>query len=251
MPDPVGNGALRFTNGYPYGHGENGAIVSASTFNAGQGVQITFKTVTYRGDSGGAGKDGADGMSFYLMDATSVTRPATASGTASAPGAAASAYTCSNANPPYDGLVGGYLGLGIDEFGNFLNGWTLEPGYTGATATGDNTALGYGYHARAHRPARRRQHLLGLPAMPPIRPTIRSTLTSGAAAGRRAEDLQDRHALELFRAVAARCNTGTAIADYAPILERLFGAQPACRSPTKSANTRPDGTTRRTYSSTI
>ena len=34
----------------------------------GPGVQITFKTVTYRGDSGGAGGDGADGISFYLMD---------------------------------------------------------------------------------------------------------------------------------------------------------------------------------------
>ena len=64
LPDPVGHGALRFTNGYPYGHGENGAIVSATAFNAGQGIQITFKTVTYRGDSGGAGKDGADGMSI-------------------------------------------------------------------------------------------------------------------------------------------------------------------------------------------
>src|SRR6266849_4388900 len=59
--DPVGYGALRFTNGYPYGHNENGAIVSSTPFNAGQGVQITFKTVTYRGDSGGAGGDGADG----------------------------------------------------------------------------------------------------------------------------------------------------------------------------------------------
>ena len=44
LPDPVGNGALRFTNGWPYGHAEHGAIVSATPFNAGQGVQISFKT---------------------------------------------------------------------------------------------------------------------------------------------------------------------------------------------------------------
>jgi len=50
LPDPAKNGALRFTNGSPFGHGENGAIVSASAFNA-AGIQITFKTVTYRGDS--------------------------------------------------------------------------------------------------------------------------------------------------------------------------------------------------------
>ncbi len=49
------------------------------------------------------------------------------------------AYTCSNTNGPgsgagvtYDGLTGGYLGLGIDEYGNFLN-------------QGDNTASGYGF----------------------------------------------------------------------------------------------------------
>ena len=54
-------------------------------------------------------------------------------------------YTCSNANDDlthpraadnsrrgFDGLVGAYIGLGIDEYGNFLN-------------QGDNTASGFGY----------------------------------------------------------------------------------------------------------
>ncbi len=36
--------------------------------------------------------------------------------------------------------------MGIDEFGNFLNGTNLVPGYTGTNnATGDNSAYGYGY----------------------------------------------------------------------------------------------------------
>ncbi len=146
FPDPVGSGALRFTNGSPYGYGENGAIVSAGTFDASQGIQITFKTVTYLGDKGGAGGDGADGMSFYLLDATQ-TYDVPGNGIWNGIGAfgGSLAYTCSNANNPHDGLVSGYLGLGIDEYGNFLNGETLETGYTGATATGDNTALGYGY----------------------------------------------------------------------------------------------------------
>ena len=57
------------------------------------------------------------------------------------------AYTCSNANANYDGLNGGYIGLGIDEWGNFLNGTNLVSGYTGTnTPTGDNSAYGYGYH---------------------------------------------------------------------------------------------------------
>jgi type IV pilus assembly protein PilY1 len=144
LPDPVTHGALRFTNGYPYGHGENGAIVSASSFNAGQGIQITFKAVTYRGDSGGAGKDGADGMSFYLINGAVTPGSITWDGIGSWGGSLG--YTCSNSNPPYDGLIGAYIGLGIDEFGNFLNGSNLVPGYTGSnTATGDNTAYGFGY----------------------------------------------------------------------------------------------------------
>ncbi|MFX7739803.1 hypothetical protein ABTJ99_20690, partial [Acinetobacter baumannii] len=64
----VGLGALRFTNGYPYGYHQNGAIVSAFTVPSGQGLEITFQTTTYLGDKGGAGKDGADGISFYLLD---------------------------------------------------------------------------------------------------------------------------------------------------------------------------------------
>ena len=143
-PDPVGSGALRFTNGYPYGHQERGAIVSNSTFGTSAGIQVTFKTITYLGDALGAGKDGADGMSFFLMDG-SVT-PTAIGATGGSLG-----YSCTNetGNVPYDGLTAGYVGLGIDEFGNFLNGATLVSGYTGKNTVsgtnGDNTASGYGY----------------------------------------------------------------------------------------------------------
>ena len=94
--------------------------------------------MTYAGNSGGAGGDGADGISFFLQDGTQ------------APGLGAFggslAYSCSNANTPHDGLTGGYIGLGIDEYGNFLNGTNLVAGYTGTNvATGDNAAYGYGY----------------------------------------------------------------------------------------------------------
>src|ERR1700733_8801297 len=47
--------------------------------------------------------------------------------------------------PPFNGLIGGYLGLGIDEYGNFLNGTVNTLGESGTTATGDNTASGGGY----------------------------------------------------------------------------------------------------------
>ena len=123
-PDAIGQGALRLTNGSPY-YSENGAIVSTTPFPATAGVQITFKTVTYRGDKGGSGGDGADGISFFLLDAS---KYAAGSGLLGSWGGSL-AYTCSNSNPPYTGLVGAYLGLGIDEYGNFLN-------------NGDNTATG-------------------------------------------------------------------------------------------------------------
>ncbi|MBS0578663.1 MAG: pilus assembly protein PilY [Proteobacteria bacterium] len=144
LPDPVGNGALRFTNGYPNGNNESGAIVSSTPFPTGQGVSITFKTVTYRGDSGSIGNgftfnDGADGISFFLMDATQSPNIGSYGGSLG--------YSCSNSNSPYTGMVGAYVGLGIDEYGNFLNGVNLMPGYTGSnSAGGDNSALGYGRH---------------------------------------------------------------------------------------------------------
>jgi type IV pilus assembly protein PilY1 len=144
LPDPTNNGALRFTNGRLNskstngGKNQNGAIVSKDPFPTGQGVQITFKTVTYRGDSGGEGKNGADGISFYLMDA------AKDAGIGSWGGSLG--YSCSNTNPPYDGLVGAYIGLGVDEYGNFLNGTSNMVDYKGPNpARGDNTAFGYGY----------------------------------------------------------------------------------------------------------
>jgi type IV pilus assembly protein PilY1 len=157
--DEAGHGALRFTNGNPGGYHQNGAIVSAGTFAMGQGLAVTFKTVTYLGDSGGTGGDGADGISFYLLDGCMPIAGASTSGCPSnaiygnstfpAIGAwgGSLAYTCSNANPPYDGLVGAYLGLGIDEYGNFLNGVNNTLGETGSDGTraGDNTASG-GYY---------------------------------------------------------------------------------------------------------
>ena len=68
LPDPANMGALRFTNGSPNGGNEGGAIISQTPFNTANGLQITFKSITYRGNSGnigGAGgvSDGADGIS--------------------------------------------------------------------------------------------------------------------------------------------------------------------------------------------
>ena len=116
LPDTAGNGALRFTNNT---NNENGAVVSNFTFPSGNGLAVTFSTVTYGGT-------GADGISFFLMDGSKSPSLGALGGSL--------AYSCSNSNPPYDGLVGAYLGLGMDEYGNFLN-------------QGDNTSSGYGFQA--------------------------------------------------------------------------------------------------------
>ena len=117
LPDTPGFGALRFTDWFS----QNGAVVSNFTFPANQGVSATFTTVTYQGDKGGLGGDGADGISFFLMDG-SLAAPSSIGSWGGSLG-----YSCSNANTPYQGLIGAYVGLGIDEYGNFLN-------------AGDNTA---------------------------------------------------------------------------------------------------------------
>lgn len=135
MPDNIGSGALRFTNGKCCGYAQNGAIISTVPFASDAGVQVTFKTYTYYGDSGGPGGDGADGMSFFLMNAAIPPNIGSWGGSLG--------YTCSNQNNPYVGLTGAYLGLGIDEYGNFLNGSTGTYG-TGGFNANDNTASGLG-----------------------------------------------------------------------------------------------------------
>ena len=155
LPDTTGNGALRFTNGSPGGYNQAGGVISNFTYPSSNGLQVTFTTMTYRGDSGGGIGNGADGISFFLMDGND--EPASIHDDVGAFGGSLG-YTCSNVNDDtnpthlradlttrhYDGLAGGYIGLGIDEYGNFLNG-VLN--YSDGTSNNgaDNTATGYGY----------------------------------------------------------------------------------------------------------
>jgi type IV pilus assembly protein PilY1 len=169
LPDAVGKGTLRLTNGctgsgcsnggnFNYGYAQAGGIISP-TFAAGNGIQVTFKTFTYEGNSGGNGQsgaangnDGADGMSFFILDGTQT--PPYNGNTSFDVGAFGGSlgYTCTdelgnddiNDHPggttvrAFDGVYAGYLGLGIDEYGNFLNGTGSSP---------DNTATGPGQYA--------------------------------------------------------------------------------------------------------
>ena len=120
--DASGSGALRLTAA---AGNQTGAIVSQNAFPTNQGLQVTFTTYTYGGDSGGTGGDGADGMSFFLQDAAYGTTVGGAPNIGAFGGSLG--YSCSQSKGA--GLTGAYLGLGMDEYGNFLN-------------SGDNTATG-------------------------------------------------------------------------------------------------------------
>ncbi|UOO88274.1 hypothetical protein LVJ82_12415 [Vitreoscilla massiliensis] len=103
--DTTGNGALRLTPADLY---QSGGIVSDFTFATDEGVEISFTTYTYGGT-------GADGMSFALIDGAA---PITLGGLGGALG-----YSCpaTGYNERGSGMRGAYLGVGIDEWGNFLN----------------------------------------------------------------------------------------------------------------------------------
>lgn len=126
-PDAAGSGALRLT---PAQNNQHSAILSQGVFPTNQGLQVTFTTYSYGGDSGGPASDGADGMSFFLMDGSVPTSFGGVPNLGSYGGSLG--YSCSNSNGPYTGLEGAYLGLGMDTYGNFLNGG----------ANNDNTATG-------------------------------------------------------------------------------------------------------------
>ena len=162
--DPVGSGALRLTNGCAggssgncYGN-QNGAIISNTPFSSSEGIQVTFTTYAYSGNRGGTAGDGADGIGFYLLDASKVASSNNGGTVTYAPSIGAFGgslgYSCSNTNTPHSGMVGAYLGLGMDEFGNFLNG-AYESGYTGDnTATGAPASSSNGGNGQEYQPQR-------------------------------------------------------------------------------------------------
>lgn len=157
----VGNGALLLT---PAQNANSGAVISPIPFNATNGISVTFNTYTFGGGgfNGGPGNfpqsasfesrygisaatihinnsvsasHGADGIGFYLIDAAPPveTTPGHLSPQFTIGSWGGSlGYQCSNTNPPYTGMLDAYMGLGIDEFGNFVN-------------PGDNTHSGPGF----------------------------------------------------------------------------------------------------------
>ncbi|HIK55262.1 MAG TPA: DUF4347 domain-containing protein [Synechococcales cyanobacterium M55_K2018_004] len=127
--DRVGEGAFRLT-------GRSGADQTSSlnknqsTFliynialPANAGLDVTFNFFAYGSDtSQNSQLQGADGISFFLIDGSA--SPTTSGSFGGSLGYAPRLNLPndpSNPSDPGDGLVGGYLGIGFDAFGNFAS----------------------------------------------------------------------------------------------------------------------------------
>lgn len=100
--DTSGNGALRLTSN---GASQAGFVINQTPISTTNGLQISFNMYQYNGT-------GADGIAFFLINgADSPTQPGAFGG--------GLGYSSDNVGDP--GLVGGYVGVGFDVFGNFSN----------------------------------------------------------------------------------------------------------------------------------
>jgi type IV pilus assembly protein PilY1 len=119
--DPVGSGALRLTD---TGGNELGAVISLVPFHSSEGVQLTFTTVTYGGS-------GADGIAFFLLDVSNYgDEPFPWWNWSMGPAGGPLGYS-GRRSPLASGIWHGWLGIGIDEYGNFSNPEDAGPGGPG------------------------------------------------------------------------------------------------------------------------
>ncbi len=124
--DPPGSGALRFTNN----EGNlAGFLLSNNPLPLTAGLDVSFDYYSYDKTSGTP----ADGLSFFLVNGTT---------TLSTPGAVGGSLGyAQNATTP--GVANGYLGVGLDEYGNYTNNSSGK----GAGCTTDAAFNGPALHA--------------------------------------------------------------------------------------------------------
>lgn len=130
--DPIGSGYLRLTNAEK---NQKGYAYSMSDFPSSNGLKVEFEYATYGGSR-------ADGISFFLFDATA--SPFVIGGFGGSLGYAPITTT----NPISPGVSKGYLAIGLDEYGNFSNanegrqgGDGFIPGSITLRGKGDGAAL--------------------------------------------------------------------------------------------------------------
>ncbi|WP_022823634.1 Ig-like domain-containing protein [Hymenobacter norwichensis] len=117
--DAVGQGYLRLTSAAT---DQAGSIIDNVGFDAPDGFTISFEFFAYGGS-------GADGFSVFLVDEAG--QPA--SGFRIGASGGSLGYAQKTNAPASPGVSRGYIGIGIDEFGNFANpteGRNGGPGFT-------------------------------------------------------------------------------------------------------------------------
>src|ERR1700733_6244855 len=117
--DPQGSGKLRLTSNALT---QEGGVFASTSVPTSQGLDISFNSYQY-----GSSATGGDGIAFVLA-AVNPANPQTPA-TLGQPGGSLG-YSAKNATTP--GLSDGYLGVGIDTFGNFSNKFE-GPGCTDPT----------------------------------------------------------------------------------------------------------------------
>jgi large repetitive protein len=116
--DAQGSGALRLT---PNSGGKVGSIFATSSFPTSQGLDARFNTYQY-----GTAVPGADGLGFVVA-AVNPANPATP--TSTGPSGGSLGYSAFSTQ---SGMPDGYLGVGLDAFGNYSNG---KGGFEGSGCT--------------------------------------------------------------------------------------------------------------------
>ncbi|MBD2766474.1 T9SS type A sorting domain-containing protein [Hymenobacter sp. BT664] len=106
--DPDGAGYLRLTRAL---NNQMGYAFDNTQLPTGQGFRVTFDFFAYGGT-------GADGFSFFLFDGNMPIGNFSAGANGGSLGYAQKVGTAGNDDP---GLTGGYIGVGIDPWGNFSN----------------------------------------------------------------------------------------------------------------------------------
>lgn len=128
-PDPSGDGALQLTTNQ---EANSGAVFSPTSIPLNEGVDVTFDSYQYNGT-------GSDGIAF-VFSATDPTLPTAPAVTGEPGGTLAYSSIQQLGGTQQAGLTNGYLGFGLDAFGNYeservgLNGCG-GPGFTPESVT--------------------------------------------------------------------------------------------------------------------
>jgi hypothetical protein len=132
--DTPGNGALRLTTA---DRSQSAFVLFDEAFASNKGVNVTFDFFSYGGN-------GADGISFFLIDGSTLGKDVTSGSAGAGLGYAQNSNTAGET-----GLTSGYLGVGFDEFGNYSNPIASSPGGPGlkpdSIAVRGSSANGYKY----------------------------------------------------------------------------------------------------------